>query len=345
VGVSGIELALESRLAGTPGGELLAGSRVLATSRPQPATAVRTTIDAAIQRAAFAALGGRLGGVVVLRPRDGQVLALAGIGSSDLQPPGSTFKMITVTGVLEARLANPRTRFPVQTATTIEGRRLENANGESCGGTLAESFAQSCNSVFAPLGAKLGAKRLVDVAERFGFNRPPGLPGAATSKIPHAIPDALATGSSAIGQYQVEATALQMAIVAATIANGGRRPQPTFELHAQPKLTTATNPAVARTVRQLMIGVVRHGTGTAAAIPGVTVAGKTGTAELKTTDTSSSKGPSQANPANTDAWFAAFAPARRPRVAMAVLLVKAGAGKDTAAPAAHGVLVSALKRG
>ncbi|HVS27989.1 MAG TPA: penicillin-binding transpeptidase domain-containing protein [Solirubrobacteraceae bacterium] len=342
VGETGIEGALEARLAGRPGGELLAGQRVLASSRPQAAPPLRTTIDPRVQRAAVVAIGSRLGGVVALNPRNGQVLAVAGIGTSERQPPGSTFKMVTLTGVLEARLATPRTKFPVQTEAKIEGVSLQNANGESCGGTLAESFAQSCNSVFAPLGVKLGAKRLVEVAQRFGFNRAPGLPGAATSTVPPKIPDALAVGSSAIGQYQVDATALQMAVVAATIANAGQRPTPTFSLQGSPQLARATDPRTARTVRELMVGVVRHGTGTPAAIGGIVVAGKTGTAELTSTNPNS-KNSTKPDPMNTDAWFAAFAPARKPRIAMAIVLVKAGAGKQTAAPAARSVLVAGLR--
>ena len=176
----------------------------------------------------------------------------------------------------------------MSTKATLEGVDLDNANGESCGGTFVESFAESCNSVFAPLGAQLGARRLVDVAERFGFNRDPGVPGAAMSTIPAAeeIGDDLAVGSSAIGQGRVQATALEMAIVAATIGRRGLRPRPTFDFDAATAgspTVRATKARTARTVERLMLAVVRNGTGVAAAIPGVAVAGKTGTAELKTT--------------------------------------------------------------
>jgi len=147
--------------------------------------------------------------------------------------------------------------------------------------------------------------------------------------------------------------------VAATVADGGRRPQPTFLAEAQPPARPgALSASVARTVRRLMIGVVRSGTGTSAAIPGVTVAGKTGTAELKSAcpagrgsaqETSSTGGEAQescANEpqgANTDAWFAAFAPALHPRLVVCVLLVKDGAGGDTAAPVAREVLEAGLR--
>ncbi len=372
VGVSGIEAALDERLRGTPGGELLADgsrsggpTRVLASAVAKAAPAVHTTISPAVQRAAVTGLGGQLGGVVAMQPSTGQILAVAGLGIDDLQPPGSTFKMVTLSGVLQAGIANPNTTFPYATYATLDGVKLSNANGEECGGSLALAFAVSCNSVFTPLGVKLGAPRLVAMAERYGFNHQPGVPGAVESTLPapSQIQGELDVGSTAIGQGEVQASALQMATVAATIADGGRRPQPTFALDADAHphfLASATSASVARTVRRLMIGVVREGTGTAAAIPGVTVAGKTGTAELGTA--SSCSGASEAGgasessgeshttgcqgaasePSNTDAWFAAFAPALHPRIVVCVLLVKDGAGGATAAPVAREVLEAGL---
>jgi penicillin-binding protein A len=362
VGSTGLERALDARLRGTPGGELLAGGRVLATAGSHAASAVRTTVSPAVQRAAVTALGGQLGGIVAMAPSSGQILAVAGIGLDSLQPPGSTFKMITLTGVLEAGVASPHSVFPYATYATLDGVKLHNANGEECGGSLELAFAVSCNSVFAPLGAKLGAPRLVATAERFGFNHDPGIEGAAESSLPaaSAIQGELDVGSTAIGQGQVQASALEMAIVAASIANGGRRPQPAFTPGPPGTGTQATSATVARTVRRLMIGVVRNGTGTAAAIPGVVVAGKTGTAELKTKSScppspetssgessqggsnSESCGPAQNEASNTDAWFAAFAPALHPRIAVGVLLVKDGAGGATAAPVARQVLEAGL---
>jgi cell division protein FtsI/penicillin-binding protein 2 len=370
VGLTGLELALDDPLRGTPGGELLAESpqaagtgRVLASAVSRPAPAFRTSLSPAIQRAAVTALGGQLGGIVAMDPSSGRIVAVAGIGLDGLQPPGSTFKMITLSGVLEAGIANPHTVFQYASYATLDGVRLNNANGESCGGTLELAFAVSCNSVFTPLGVKLGATRLVSMAERFGFNQDTGVPGASQSTLPaaSAIQGELAVGSTAIGQGQVLATPLQMAIVAATIADGGRRPKPTFEQGAAPVRLPAIGAGVARTVRRLMVGVVRTGTGTAAAIPGVTVAGKTGTAELKTQCSSagpeaasheengSAGGEGCASPShqasNTDAWFAAFAPALRPRIVVSVLLVKDGAGGETAAPLARQVLEAGLQAG
>jgi peptidoglycan glycosyltransferase len=359
VGISGLERAFDERLAGTPGGELRAGVRLLAQRAPRKAATVRTTIAPKVQEAAVAALAGRLGGVVAIRPRTGEILAAAGIGFSGLQPPGSTFKIITATSALENGVAKTTDTFPVQTAATLEGVELQNANGESCGGTLAVSFALSCNSVFAPLGAKLGAAKLVATAEHFGFNTPTGITGAATASIPPAaeIGDDLAVGSSAIGQGRVQATALQMAIVAATIGLRGRRPDVTLDPDRWKVAPTheATSARVARQVEKLMLGVVRFGTGTVAAIPDVKVAGKTGTAELKSTQTCKPEADNpescvdqqQSDTTDTDAWFSSYAPAGsgHPRVAVGVLLVGAGAGGDTAAPAARQVLLAGLKSG
>lgn len=361
VGVSGLERTLDDRLRGKPGGDLLAGTRVLAHASARRAQAVRTSVSPTVQREAALALGGQYGGVVALDPSSGQILGVAGIALDALQPPGSTFKMVTASGVLEAGVARPSTVFPYATYTRLDGVKLENANGESCGGSLSLAFATSCNSVFAPLAVKLGAAKLVSTAERFGFNHDPGLPGAAESTIPPAprIQGELELGSTAIGQGQVQASALQMAIVAATIANGGRRPSVSFEGDARPQLTRAISPSVAVTMRRLMIGVVRSGTGTAAAIPGVIVAGKTGTAELGTSHCASAEGGSESgseersstssaescsakNPENTDAWFAAFAPALHPKIVVGVLLVKDGAGGETAAPVARQVIEAAL---
>lgn len=354
VGLDGLELALDELVRGTPGGELLAGTRVLAYVAPRASAPVRTSISPTVQRAAVTALGGQLGGVVALDPTTGQVLAVAGIALDGLQPPGSTFKMVTVTGVLSAKIATPQTVFPYATYATLDGVKLSNANGEECGGTLELAFAVSCNSVFSPLGVKLGAARLVATAERLGFNHAPGIPGASESTLPAAadIQGELDVGSTAIGQGEVLATPLEMATVAATVADGGHRPRPTFSAYAGASNgPVAMSEAVAHTVRKLMIGVVREGTGTAAAIPGVTVAGKTGTAELKDacsstggeTQEASKEGCSgESEAANTDAWFAAFAPALNPRIAVCVLLVKDGAGGATAAPVAREVLEAAL---
>ncbi|MDX6649963.1 MAG: penicillin-binding protein [Solirubrobacteraceae bacterium] len=330
IGVSGIQRALDTRLRGTPGGTLLAGSQVLGRSRPRAAAAVRSSIDPKVSQAAQSALGGRLGSVTAIHPLTGEVLGLAGIALDGAQPPGSTMKIITVSAALEAGKVKVADTFPVLTGANAGGRYISNAHGEACGGDLTQSFSKSCNSVFAPLGARVGGRALVAMAERFGFNQRTGVPGATPASIPTEL-TSVETGASAIGQDRVLATSLNMAVVAATIANGGRRPLLTLLAGGRPRSVPATTPRVAATVTKLMEAVVNGSgaTGNAAQIGGVRVAGKTGTAEL---------GGGQPD----DAWFVAFAPAHRPRVAVGVLVVHGGAGGDTAAPIAREVLKAGL---
>ncbi|NLT06199.1 MAG: hypothetical protein GXY03_07790 [Solirubrobacterales bacterium] len=348
VGSNGLERVFEEQLAGRPGGELLAGSRVLASSEPRPAAPVETTIVPSVQEAADVGLAGRLGGVAAMDPRSGEILALAGIAFSAPQPPGSTFKIVTTAAALEDGKVKMSDEYPIETAATIDGVELENANGEYCGGTLAEAFAHSCNSVFAPMGVEVGAERLVEEAEQFGWNADPGIPGAAESTIPPAseITSPLEVGSTAIGQYKTLATTLEMATVAQTIANGGvRLPATLAPRRGRGDGVRAVSPKVARQITELMTGVVAYGTGTLAAVEGVEVAGKTGTAELGDTRGDDPEAAARdGDPSNTDAWFTAFAPADDPRVVVSVMLVRNGSGGATAAPAAQGVLVAGLKR-
>lgn len=343
VGTSGLERALQREVEGRPGGSLMAGTRVLARSRPRPAPPVRSTIDTGVQAAAVDALAGRLGGIAALDPRTAEVRALAGVAFSAPQPPGSTFKIVTTAAALENRLVKTSEEFPVVSSATIDGVSLSNANGELCGGTFPETFAHSCNSVFAPLGVKVGAERLVATAERFGWNKEQPIAGAAESTLPKAgeMTSPLEIGSSAIGQGRVLATPLQLASVAQTIANGGVRVIPGLKAGVAPRSERVVSPRTARTIGRLMVGVVEYGTGTLAAVPGVKVAGKTGTAELEDT-----RGPDApvSDPSNTDAWFTSYAPVGKPRIAVAALFVRNGAGGAVAAPAVQTVLAAALAK-
>ena len=347
VGLDGLERVFEHQVAGTPGGTLFAGRRILASVPAIPGRAVTTTIDPPVEAAAIQALAGRFGGIAAMDPRTGAIRALAGLAFSILQPPGSTMKIVTATAALAAGIATLGTVFPYATSATIDGYTLQNANGEDCGGTLLNAFAVSCNSVFAPLGARLGGPRLVAMAERFGFNQPLPIPGAAESRIPSAsrIGDSLAVGSSAIGQGQVQASALEMTDVAATIAMRGQRPMPTLLAGQPARFIPVTSPHIAGLLQRMMVAVVQFGTGTSAQIPGVTVAGKTGTAELVDTATQNN----QSNPANsaknTDAWFVGYAPVGAPRIVAGALFPNQGAGGATAAPAVQPVLVAGLHRG
>ena len=296
---------------------------------------VRTTIRPSLQSAAVSALGDRQGAIAVVQPRTGNVLGVAGLALNGPQPPGSSFKIITLAAALNEGETKPSETFPVQTQATLSGVALRNAGDESCGGSLTTSFAHSCNSVFAPLGARLGAKRLVRYAEAFGFNEKPPVPGAKRSTIPHDLKDDLAVGASAIGQDRDLATALTMASVGATIANRGMPHRPRILRSDKRAHERVVKSSVADEVEGMMLEVVRSGTGVSAALPGAEIAGKTGTAELVPTADAAS------DPSNTDAWFVAY-DAADPEIAVAVMLIGAGQGGATAAPLAREVIAASL---
>jgi cell division protein FtsI/penicillin-binding protein 2 len=356
-GTSGLELAFNVRLEGHPGGQLMAVGpkrrRVIASTQPVPGMPVHTTIDPSLQRAAVTALGSTLGGVAVLDAKTGEVRGLAGIAFSGPQPPGSTFKLITSTAALDAGIVHPTDQFPVETQTNAGGRIITNANSEACGGSFVESFAKSCNTVFAPLGVKVGSARLVGAAEKYGFNSPPSLYNVAAlaavdpemSSIPKEIRSSVELAVSAIGQGRVLATPLEMASVAQAIANKGVS-DPTAivtdkDLLPARKPVEVTSPQTAATLKTLMLAVVNFGTGVAAQIPGIEVAGKTGTAELGPV-----AGSTDLTHQRKDAWFTAFAPASDPKLAVAAMVVNAnGDGGTIAAPIVRSVLESSLAGG
>jgi peptidoglycan glycosyltransferase len=358
VGISGLERAFNARLAGKPGGSLLAVSedgssvRTLAESKPRPGAPVKTTIDPDLQEAAVAALAGRSGGVAVLDTRKGDVRALAGQAFSAPQPPGSTFKVVTTVAALENDAVAMDDEFEISDGINVGGRFIYNANGEFCGGTFREAFAHSCNAVFAPLGPAVGNDALVETSEKFGFNEPPSLyPPQITrevepeeSTIPTEIGEEIDLGVSAIGQGEVLATPLEMASVSQAVANDGVRLPNAIALNE--KLRPDDEPVRVMTkqtadhLNELMVGVITEGTGAAGAISEAQVAGKTGTAEL-----GPKPGEEDAeNPVQIkDAWFTAFAPAEKPRLAVGVLLIEAEAsGGEVAAPIAAEVLSAGL---
>jgi cell division protein FtsI/penicillin-binding protein 2 len=377
-GISGLELAFNPRLSGTPSGQLLAvpadtplpdvpartKGRVLATAPGRPGQPVQSTIDPLLQATTVNALGGQSGGVVVLNAKNGNVLALAGSAYSAPQPPGSTFKVITTTAALEGDDVKLSDTFPVLTEINPDvqsgARVVHNAHDESCGGTFTQAFANSCNTVFAPLGVKVGAKRLVDTSERYGWNQPPSLYNASATAAAEpgrmTMPTDFSDDTShtelsvtAFGQGRVLATPLGMASVAQTVANDGvRSPTPIVKdpvLQSDAKPVEVTSRANARVLTGLMRAVVTSGTGVAANIPGVEVAGKTGTAELGPKPGAPPAPPGQEVNQLIDAWFIAFAPARHPRLAVAVMLIDAsGDGGTTAAPIAREILASALSK-
>jgi penicillin-binding protein A len=368
VGISGLERAFNRRLAGKPGGQLLAvpvgggegkntSGRVLAESKPEPGEPVKTTIDPGLQESAVAALAGRAGGVAVLDAKNGDVRALAGQAFSAPQPPGSTFKVITTVAALEKKVVSLDDEFEYLSGINVGGRFIENANGEVCGGTFREAFAESCNADFLPLGPKIGNTEMVKIAEKFGFNSPPTLYNAqiakevepAESTIPTEIGEEVDLAVSAIGQGEVLATPLQMASVAQTIANDGVR-MPT-SITTSKKLSSKMKPVRVMTkgtadkLTELMTGVVTEGTGYAGAISAGQVAGKTGTAELgqvvenENGEEELPEGEEATPQHKKDAWFSAFATVEKPKLAIGVLLIEAeAAGGEVAAPVASQVL-------
>ena len=327
---------------------------------------VTLTIDARLQSVAADALGSRNGSVVALDPRTGAVLAFYSwptfdpntVSATDLEsaraaklvldaaesvplltrahrevfPPGSTFKVITASSALETGRATPTSPvFPevVEYELPLTDVSLQNFGGSSCGGDLATSFARSCNTTFAELGAEyLGPELMVATAERFGFNETPpfDLPLAAASRFPddfgiqlgesdQSPPAPIVEGSSllaqaSIGQFDVRATPLQMALVAGAIANGGQIMAPhvmdevrdvadgeLIDRFRPDVWRSALSPDIAAVMADLMVGVVESGTARSLARSGLVVGAKTGTAEVDTS----------AATADTHAWVIAFA--------------------------------------
>ncbi len=361
-GNSGLELAFDGQLAGTPGGELRAigadETRVLASTKPIRGEPVKTTIDPILQDVAVGALGDLFGGVAVLDARSGDVRALAGVAFSAPQPPGSTMKIVTVVAGLESGVTDIDKEYPVETSnSSVEGYELPNAHDEACGGTLVNSFAHSCNTVFGPMGPEIGAAKFIAVAEKFGFNSPPSLYNDAAlaavqpalSTLPTKIEGELELAFSAIGQGLVLATPLQMASVAQVIANDGVRSPTSIvkdpALKADVGAVEVTSPEIADHVKTMMVEVINSGTGSAGALPDVQVAGKTGTAELGVPKEGAVPDPDDPDAEveqQVDAWFAAFAPADKPKLAIAVMIVNAsGDGGTVAAPIARQVLEAA----
>jgi penicillin-binding protein A len=270
--------------------------------------------------------------------------------------PGSSFKVVTAATALATGVASPTAPvYPVLTQLPLpqSTEPLRNFGGESCGGPLPEILRISCNTAFAQLGMDLGGQRLSAGADQFGFNKVPpiDLPFGAESVFPDPsafVRDIPALAKSAIGQQDVAATPLQMALVAAAIGNNGVIMVPhvmaevrdskaeVLETYQPKPWLEAVPPEVAHSVRDMMVGVVAGGTGTAAQIPGIAVAGKTGTA--------------QTGLGTSHTWFIAFAPAEAPRVAVAVMLENQPSASEftggaLAAPIAQVVMAAALGAG
>jgi penicillin-binding protein A len=276
---------------------------------------------------------------------------------SETYPPGSTFKVITTAAALQAG-ATPST--PVTTASRIplpdSTATLENYGGTSCGNgpttTLHDAFAKSCNTAFVELGIKTGADALRNTAQAFGLDTPqPPTPLQVADSTVGPIDDSAALGMTSIGQKDVALTPLQNAMIAATIANDGVTMQPylvedlkgpdlaNIATSRPHELRRAVSAQVADTITGLMIDAEQV-TSQKGAISGVQIASKTGTAEHGT------------DPRNTPphAWYIAFAPAKAPKVAVAVLVENGGdrlsaTGGALAAPIGRATIAAALREG
>ncbi|WP_402463830.1 peptidoglycan D,D-transpeptidase FtsI family protein [Isoptericola aurantiacus] len=275
--------------------------------------------------------------------------------TNQIYPPGSTFKLVTAAAALESGDYDENTVIDAPVTYTLPGTTtdLPNYGGEACSPTgeqsLADALRISCNTAFAKLGVDLGADALADQAAAFGFGQSYDVPFAtATSVFPD--PDSLSpdqVAQSAIGQYDDRVTPLQVAMVSAAIANDGEVMQPfsvgairdpELEVVSQTResaLGRAISTDTASQLTDMMVGVVESGSGTSAQISGVTVAGKTGTAQT-------------VPDVPPHAWFTGFAPADDPQVAVAVFVEQGGSmgseatGGRVAAPIAKAVIEAVL---
>lgn len=338
VGRSGLERAFERRLAGTPARTLAiadeqgASVSTLKVIGGSPGEAVRTTIDLRTQTAAEQALTGvtQPAAIVAADPSTGEIRAIVSTpidvefdrALDGAYPPGSTFKIVT-TAALLAHGTTPSTSTTCPPTFTVDGRAFHNFEGEAEPElTFAEAFTTSCNTAFLQLAQALPDGALAEAAARFGFGEKPQLPLAAVGARFPTPKSATEQAASAIGQGRVTASPLAMAEVAAAVASGAWH-APSLVLEPEPNPgpppPRALEPGVADGLRALMTSVVQRGTGTAAAVPGRTVAGKTGTGEF---------GEGEAPP--THAWFVGFSD----DVAFAVLVEGGGVGGRVAAPIA-----------
>jgi peptidoglycan glycosyltransferase len=352
-------------------------------SRDQEGNDVVTNLDVAGTEAARNGLAGRKGAVVAIEPRTGKVRVMVSVPEYDpnaiptqirqlnrdsenqpllnrttqeLYPPGSTFKVVTATAALDTGTVQPETVIDGSSPRTISGVPLENAGGQDFGPiSFTDALTNSVNTVFAQVGERVGRERLVEYMRRFGFYEDPQLDYPGGQMIASGIlngdgdfvDDGFDVGRVAIGQGglegEIRSGPLQMAQVAAAVANRGRLMKPRLadrivrkdgrvSERIQPDLQAVVmKPETAEELAGMMSRVVEEGTGTAAALSGITVAGKTGTAEVG------------ANREFTQPWFICFAPVENPRMAVAVTVERTtGQGGTVAAPIAKSVLEALL---
>ena len=344
----------------------------------EPGNSVQLTIDSRIQRAAEQALAGRVGAIVALDPRSGAVLAWASAPTFDntniqaaieaanasggadtsmydratlaLYTPGSTFKVLTLASALENGLATLDTTYDSPGRMEIGGADVVSIGERGHGKiSLAKAFALSSNTVFGQVADGLGAEKLVATARAFGYGQQLGLDFTTAASVmpnPEEMTEwelAWAGAGQPVGQGHTpgpQATVMQNALMAATIANNGIAMNPyvvsqilapdgtVLKTTRGHSLGQAVGSGTAEQVKQAMLDVVQNGTGSAAAIAGVKVAGKTGTAET--------------NNANANSTFVGFAPYDTPTVAIAVVIEQNAKGEESAAAVGGQVLRAAL---
>jgi peptidoglycan glycosyltransferase len=272
-------------------------------------------------------------------------------------PPGSTMKIVTAVAAIDSGRYTPDSVVSGKSPKVVGGVPLSNCCTEGSGNygplTLTEALAKSVNTVWGEVGEKLGKSLMFKYMQRFGFDRKPQLdlpsdelgPSGVYDSHGHLLgpSDAIDIGRVAIGQERLRVSPLQMAEVAAAVAGGGKLMKPrlvdrvenpdgrTVDTRSPAEIDQVMKPSTAQTVTTMMEGVVQNGTGVAAQIPGIRVAGKTGTAEV-------------ANGTSNQAWFIAFAPVPNPRVAIAVTIERTqGEGGTVAAPIAKQIIQLLLK--
>jgi penicillin-binding protein A len=270
-------------------------------------------------------------------------------------PPGSTFKVVTAIAAIDSGRYTPDSTVNGRNGKVISGVPLNNDGGESFGDiTLTDALTHSVNTVFGELGEKVGKATMKKYMDRLGFDAPVAvdlpLDERAASgerrngRIISPTSRFVDVGRMAIGQDKLTVTPLQMAMVASSVANGGTLMRPhigdrivdtdgrTVKTIGPEEMSQVMSPQTAQEVGAMMAKVVEEGTGTAAALEGIDVAGKTGTAEVDR-----ACGPNQL-------WFIAFAPVQDPRVAIAVTVeCGEGFGGTVAAPIAKAVMQELLK--
>jgi penicillin-binding protein A len=370
-GRAGLERVYNEELTGQTGLLGVTGSWSQILGQNKRGSDLKLTVRMDVQQAAAKALGNRKGAVIALDPKTGAILAMVSyprydpntltkdwtelVASEDrplfnraiqgLYPPGSTFKIIVASAALQTGQAKPETMFDDTGSVTIDGYVVHNFDNKVYGEhDFLKAFASSINTTFASVGTELGAETLAGYANAFGFGESlPWSLGGAASRFPDpGSMDEAHVAQASIGQGEVLATPLIMGLAACAVANDGKIMKPYIVdqvLSYNGAIVEKTSPSVwlrpinaatAATMKNFMVQVVRSGTGTAAAISGVQVAGKTGTAEVANGD--------------SHAWFAGFAPADDPQIAVVVIVENGGSGGSVAAPVAKQVIAAALGR-